>query len=69
MAGQRDIRRAVGGVRQSAPRGGLAGRARRPRQCEYTVRYVLSAPVGGHRARDWAEHYTTARACTDLQYE
>jgi hypothetical protein len=24
------------------------------------------APVGGHRARDWAENYATPRACTGL---
>ena len=35
----------------------------------HTIRYVLQAPVGGHWARDWAEHYTTPRACTDVQYE
>jgi hypothetical protein len=38
----------------------------RSRECEYTVRHVLQAPVGGHRARDWAENYATPRACTGL---
>ena len=36
---------------------------------QYTVRHVLQAPVGGHRARDRAEDYAAPRACTGLQYE